>query len=51
MTFDEWLKTLSLDTREDLDVWSAQQGWNAAILTLRPILERLHESNSQILPS
>lgn len=35
MTFEAWLQTLSLDTREDLDIWSAQQGWNAAIDIIR----------------
>ena len=41
MTFEAWLQTLSLDTREDLDIWSAQQGWNAAIKYLRLDLESL----------
>ena len=39
MTFDAWLQTLSLDTREDLDIWSAQQGWNAALKSMRLDLE------------
>ena len=41
MTFDKWLETLSLDTREDLDVWSAQQGWKAALQHMRLDLEAL----------
>lgn len=31
MTFDQWLSTLSPDAREDLDIWSALQGWLAAM--------------------
>jgi len=41
MTFDAWLQTLSLDAREDLDIWSAHQGWLAAIRHLRLDLESL----------
>lgn len=41
MTFTEWYQLQSIDIREDLDVWSAQQGWNAAINQLRLDLEAL----------
>ena len=41
MTFDKWLDTLNPDTLEDLDVWSARQGWNAAMTHMRLDLEAL----------
>lgn len=39
MTFEKWLETLSLDTRADLDIWSAQQGWYAAMRHLEATME------------
>ena len=41
MTFDKWLDSLDTDILEDLDVWSAHQGWNAAMKHLRLDLESL----------
>lgn len=41
MTFDAWLETLSLDTRENLDAWSARVGWEAAVYHLNPTLRPL----------
>ena len=41
MTFDKWLDSIDTDTLEDLDVWSAHQGWNAAMKHLRLDLESL----------
>lgn len=41
IAFTKWLDTLSIDIREDLDMWSARQGWDAAIRHLRLDLESL----------
>lgn len=41
MTFDKWLNTLSPDVREALDVWSAHQGWLAAMGHMKLDLEAL----------